>query len=96
MTSNKGKLWPDHKYQLTAYAFLVEEAYHTTVMHGIVDYVNENLVVKCEITDGVKRYALRIIAEISKLISDQAIPPITVPFNKCLGGCGYLWICGRR
>lgn len=96
MTSNKGKLWPDHKYQITAYALLVEEAYDTTVTHGMVNYRNENLIVKCEITDGMKRYALRMITEISRLISDQTVPPITVPINKCLGGCGYLWICGRK
>jgi len=65
-------------------------------MHETVDYVNENSIVKCEIADDVKPYALRIIAEINKLILDQAIPPITVLINKSLGGCGYLWICRRR
>jgi len=27
MASNKRKLWPDHKYQLTAHALLIDEAY---------------------------------------------------------------------
>jgi len=96
MSSDRGKLWPDHKYQLAAYALLVEETHNTTVGHGIVNYVREDRVIPCEISDGMKKYVRRMIVEVNRLVSDQALPPITVPASRCHGGCGYLWICKRR
>jgi len=96
MASDKGKLWLDHKYQLTAYALLVEETYKTTVKRGMVSYVNEELVVTSQISDGMKRYVQRIIGRIHRVVSEQELPALTVPTVRCRGGCGYLWICGRK
>ena len=96
MSSDKGKLWLDHKYQLTAYALLVEETHNTTVKRGIVNYVSEDLVIPCEISDGMKKYVRRIVVEVNRLVSDQALPPVSVPAKRCHGGCGYQWICERR
>ena len=96
MSSDKGKLWLDHKYQLTAYALLVEETHNTTVKRGIVNYVSEDLVIPCEISDGMKKYVRRIVVEVNRLVSDQALPPVSVPAKRCHGGYGYQWICERR
>lgn len=95
MASDKGKLWLDHKYQLAAYALLVDEKYDTIVKRGIVNYVGEDRLIPCEISDGMKKHVRKIVAEINKLLSDQALPPVTVPASKCHGGCGYQWICQR-
>jgi len=96
MASDRGKLWLDHKYQLTAYALLVEETYKTTVKRGMVNYVNEDLVVTSQISDGMKRYVQRIIERIHRVVLEQGLPAFTVPTVRCHGGCGYLWICRRK
>jgi len=96
MQSRKGRIWLDHKYQLTAYALLIDEAYNTTVRRGIVYYINEDLVLPCAISQGMKRHAVRITTEIHALISRQVVPPITVEASRCSGGCGFLWVCQRK
>jgi CRISPR-associated exonuclease Cas4 len=96
MQSDRGKIWPDHKYQLAAYALLVDEAYQTNVRRGIVNYVNEELNITCEISEGIKRYTRKVINEVRSIILEQGLPPVTVPISKCQGGCGYLWICKRK
>jgi len=41
MNSNRGKAYIDHKYQLVAYALLVEENFDATVKRGFVNYIPE-------------------------------------------------------
>ena len=96
MLSSRGKIWPDHKYQLAAYALLLDENYKTTVKRGYLNYVNEDLVLRCDIPDASKRYTRRLVEEICELVTSQRIPPVTVPISRCTGGCGFRWICQRK
>jgi len=95
MNSNKGKMWMDHKYQLVAYALLVEENYITTVKRGLVNYIPEKLVLKVEITPTMKTHVKRVIGHIKRIIKEENLPPIRVAKNKCTGGCGHKQTCQR-
>jgi len=93
MNSNNGKVWMDHKYQLVAYALLVEEKYGTVVKRGFINYIPEKLIVKVEITPTMKTHVKRVIGHIKRIIREEKLPPIRVAKNKCAGGCGYKQIC---
>lgn len=94
MYSKKGKMWPDHKYQIIAYALLVDECFSTSVNEGFVYYIPEQMFVKIEITDTMKRFLIKNIMSINNVISNEIEPHANIPRSKCSGGCGYLWICG--
>jgi len=93
MESNRGKPWLDHKYQLTAYALLVEEDCQTTVRQGYINYLPEKLAVKLEITPTMKTHVKRILTRIEKIVGEEKLPSTRPSPKKCTGGCGYKWIC---
>jgi CRISPR-associated exonuclease Cas4 len=93
MESNKGKAWMDHKYQLTAYALLIEESYETVVKRGFINYMPEERVIGLEITPTMKRHVERILGHIRGMESGEELPPRRVSGRRCTGGCGYTWIC---
>lgn len=95
MNSNKGKICMDHKYQLTAYALLIEENTNTTVKQGIVNYLPEKLTIHINITPTMKTHVKRIIGHIKKIKQTETLPPIRVAPHKCQGGCGHKQICQR-
>ncbi|MEM2126666.1 MAG: CRISPR-associated protein Cas4 [Candidatus Bathyarchaeia archaeon] len=94
--SDKGRIWVDHKYQLTAYALLIEENLNTTVKRGYINYLTENLIISLEITSNMKNYTKHIIEKIKNIIREENLPKIMVAKQKCTGGCGYLQICKNK
>ncbi|MCS7114486.1 MAG: CRISPR-associated protein Cas4 [Candidatus Bathyarchaeota archaeon] len=95
MNANRGKAYVDHKYQLVAYALLVEENFDTLVKRGFVNYIPERLILKVDITPTMKNYVKRVVEQIKKIIKDERLPPIRVAPHKCGGGCGHKQICQR-
>jgi len=93
MSSNNGKVWMDHKYQLVAYALLVEEKYGTVVKRGFINYIPEKLILQIEITPTMKTHVKRVIGHIKRIIKEETLPPIRVAKHKCSGGCGYKYVC---
>ncbi len=93
MVSDRGKVYMDHKYQLVAYALLVEENFGTVVKRGFVNYIPEQLILKFEITPTMKSYAKRVVGHIKRIIREEKLPPIKVARNKCQGGCGHKQTC---
>ena len=93
MTSNNGRVWIDHKYQLAAYALLIDEAFNTTVKRGFINYIPEKLIVKLEITRTVKMHVKRALGHIKRIIQEEKLLPIRVSRKKCTGGCGHKQIC---
>ena len=83
----------DHKYQLVAYALLIEEGFGTVVKHGIVNYLPEGLIVPFEITPTMKTHVKRIIGHTKRIIKDEELPPVRVAKQKCSGGCGHKQTC---
>ncbi|MEM2112434.1 MAG: CRISPR-associated protein Cas4 [Candidatus Bathyarchaeia archaeon] len=93
MNSDKGKVYMDHKYQLVAYALLVEENFGTVVKRGFVNYIPEQLILKFEITPSMKSYVKRVIGHIKRIVMEERLLPIRVAKNKCQGGCGHKQTC---
>lgn len=94
MFSKKGEVWTDHRFQLAAYALLLEEQYSTIVRRGFVYYLPEDSAVEVRITESVKTYVKKVIRAIQNIIATGEEPIARIPRSRCSGGCGYLWICG--
>jgi CRISPR-associated exonuclease Cas4 len=93
MNSDGGRVCMDHKYQLVAYALLIEESFGTTVKSGIVNYLPEALVLQFEITPTMKTHVKRVIGHIKRITQTEELPPIRVAKHKCRGGCGHKQTC---
>jgi len=93
MTSDRGKVWMDHRYQLVAYALLVEDHFGIVVRRGFVNYIPEALILQFEITPTMKSYVKRVLGHIKRIIKDEELPPIRVAKQKCTGGCGHKQTC---
>ncbi len=93
MNSEKGKLCMDHKYQLVAYALLIEENFETMIKRGFVNYIPEALILEFEITPTMKSHVKRVIGHIKRIIQTEELPPIRVANYKCQGGCGHKQTC---
>ena len=93
MASDGGRAWMDHKYQLVAYALLIEEAFDTTVKRGFINYIPEDLILDVQITPSMKAHVKRILGHIKRIIREEQLPPIRVAENKCTGGCGHKQTC---
>jgi CRISPR-associated exonuclease Cas4 len=93
MNSDGGRVCMDHKYQLVAYALLIEENYGTIVKRGFVNYIPEGLILQFEITLTMKTHVKRVIGHIKRIIQTEELPPIRVAKHKCQGGCGHKQTC---
>ncbi|MBC7131016.1 CRISPR-associated protein Cas4 [Candidatus Bathyarchaeota archaeon] len=93
MPSDKGKVWMDHKYQLTAYALLVEDCYSGCVKRGFINYIPEKLILKVDITPSMKTHVKRVIGHIKRIITEEKLPPAKIAKHKCTGGCGHKQTC---
>ena len=93
MNSDNGRVCMDHKYQLVAYALLIEESFGTTVKSGIVNYLPEGLILQFEITPTMKTHVKRVLGHIKRIIQTEELPPIRVASYKCQGGCGHKQTC---
>lgn len=87
--SNKGHPHSHHKYQLVAYALLVDENYQTVVKRGFIYYVPEKKPIQIETSYRMKRYVQNSMVRIRRQLIEHVLPPI----RKCQGACGYEWIC---
>ncbi len=93
MSSDKGKVCMDHRYQLVGYALLIEGNLDTVVKRGFVNYIPETLILQIEITPTMKSYVKRVLGHIKRIIKDEELPPIRVARQKCGGGCGHKQVC---
>jgi CRISPR-associated exonuclease Cas4 len=93
MSSDKGRVCMDHRYQLVGYALLIGENFGTVVKRGFVNYIPETLILQIEITPTMKSYVKRVLGHIKRIIKDEELPPIRVAKQKCQGGCGHKQTC---
>lgn len=93
MYSKKGKAYTDHKYQLAFYAIVIEDVTKKSVDFGYIKYILDKKLVKVIITQDMKNYVKNLIDKIRKDIDNEKLPPINVNKKKCMGGCGYRYVC---
>jgi len=92
-SSRRGKPMEDHKYQLTAYALLVEECFKKPVKRGVIVYMGDGVDVVVQITPSMKRHVAKALQKMVKILEMGVPPKARVNPRKCTGGCGYKWIC---
>ncbi|MHA1813925.1 MAG: CRISPR-associated protein Cas4 [Candidatus Thorarchaeota archaeon] len=93
MTSLRGRLRFDHKYQLIVLAILIEESRKKTVRRGFVHYMSDESTVELRLTDSLRRMALTYLRRIEQMIESGTLPP---PRRACFRervGCGYADRC---
>jgi CRISPR-associated exonuclease Cas4 len=83
----------NHKYQLTAYAMLLEDKYNIIVRCGFVYLNMRNEVVPVEITPGMRLYIRQVIEKINRMIEMQVMPDATKGKNRCTD-CEFRKFCG--
>jgi len=93
MRSDDGRVCMDHKYQLVAYALLIEENFGAIVKRGFVNYIPETLILQFEITPTMKSHVKRVLGHIKRIIREEELPPVRVAKHKCQGGCGHKQTC---
>lgn len=90
--SNHGGIYLNHKYQLAAYALLVEDNFKTIVRRGFIHYSRDRVNVQIDINDEIRRRSLKMIREIGKIIDLETEPTGSKNFNRCTD-CEYSRYC---
>ena len=88
----KGEVRRDHKYQIGAYALLIDEAFKTTVKRGYIYYLRSKRIVEVKITSSLKKEVMRIIKKIYSIVNDEVEPKVKVGKSKC-ENCGWRKYC---
>ncbi|MGF3495899.1 MAG: CRISPR-associated protein Cas4 [Methanothrix sp.] len=90
--SNNGAAYLNHKYQLVAYALLVEDCFRATVRRGFIHYSRERLNVRIDITDELRRRTMKTIMEIRRIVEDETEPTHSRNPARCTD-CEYRRYC---
>ncbi|MDI6908114.1 MAG: CRISPR-associated protein Cas4 [Thermoanaerobacterales bacterium] len=83
----------NHKYQLVAYAMLLEDAYGKPVRHGYLYLIPSKNVYVVEITPNARAFVRRMLLQIADLIRRETFPPATRRAGRCVD-CEYRRFCG--
>ena len=90
--SYKGTIHSHHKYQLVAYALLVEDVYNTIVRKGYVYYHADDRLLCQAITSNMRRQVLKALESIRRMILTEQ-EPIVRPLPRKCRACGYKRFC---
>lgn len=91
--SNRKQAWAHHKYQLVAYAMLVEDNFGGVVKKGFIYYVPEELLVEIPVTQGTREFVKKVLTRIRRIMQSEEPPLVRVNPKRC--SCGLRWICLR-
>lgn len=90
--TTSARLGLNHKYQLTAYALLVEEVWGHPVRRGFIYFIPDKRAQEVLITPGMRRHVYRTLAAIRRQIASETIPPPTPHRGRCTD-CEYRRYC---
>lgn len=83
----------NHKYQLAAYALLVEDVFEVPVRTGFLYLVPGKRIYPVDITPNVRRHLLKIMNGIRDIVSKGLIPPKSRVSGRC-NDCEFRQYCG--
>lgn len=89
----RGRPTLSHKYQLTAYAMLVEDTFQDVVRAGFVYLIPLKEIVPLEITPGAREHVHKLLRSIRNMIEAERLPPPTRVRGRCVD-CEYRNYCG--
>lgn len=91
---NTGKQpYSNHRYQLAAYALLLEEAGNGPVNTGFIYLIQTNDAVVIELTSSLKEDTIRQIEKVRSLLANRLLPEATPYRNRCTD-CEFRNYCG--
>ena len=90
--SRNGRVHLNHKYQLAAYALLVEDNFSTIVRRGYVHYSIDKVNARIDFSDEVRRRTLKMIHEIRRIVEEEIEPEGTRNPGRCTD-CEYRRYC---
>jgi len=90
--NSTGRLGMNHRYQLVAYALLVEERYGRPVRRGFVYFIPLKRVQEVPITPNMRRYVTRLLREMREMLRSEVLPPATAQRGRC-ADCEYRRYC---
>jgi len=88
-----GKLGLNHKYQLAAYALLVEEKWEKPVRRAFVYFIPLKQAREISITSNMRSFVQRTLGQIRGMIATEAMPEPTRQSGRCVD-CEYRNFCG--
>ena len=80
------------KYQLTAYALMVEECLGKSVSQGFIYRIPTQRITAVPISETLRRRTLDAIKQIRRMLSDEWMPPPTPQRGKCVE-CEFRRFC---
>jgi CRISPR-associated exonuclease Cas4 len=87
-----GKPGLNHKYQLTAYALLVEDKWHKAVRRGFIYLIPLKEALEVPVTANMRRFVLGTMAEIREMVDREAMPEPTRRRERCRD-CEFVNFC---
>ncbi|MGQ9682593.1 MAG: CRISPR-associated protein Cas4 [Anaerolineae bacterium] len=81
------------RYQLAAYALLLEEAWQLPVRRAFVYAIPLRRAVEVAITPGMRRYVMTTVAAMRRAVLHETLPPATRRGGRCRE-CEYRRFCG--
>lgn len=81
-----------HKYQLVAYALLVEEQAQKPVRRGFIYFIPSKRAEEVQITPNMRRYVTRLLREIREMLHGETLPPVAGQRGRCVD-CEYRRHC---
>jgi len=88
-----GKLGLNHKYQLAAYALLVEERWDRPVRRAFVYFIPLKRAQEVAITPNKRRFVVKTMEGIRRMVSSEAMPEPTRHRGRC-ADCEFRNFCG--
>lgn len=90
--NSEGKVGLNHKYQLTAYALLVEEAWGRPVRRGFIYLVPQKRAQEVRITSNMRGWVHKALREIRETLAREATPAPTRVCSRCTD-CEFRNLC---
>jgi CRISPR-associated exonuclease Cas4 len=78
-----GPVGMNHRYQLTAYALLVEEALERPARRGFIYLIGARRAVEVPVRPGMRRHVHRALRAIRRMIWSESMPPPTRFRGRC-------------
>lgn len=90
--NSEGAVGLNHKYQLTAYALLVEEVWRRPVRRGFIYLIPQQRAQEVRITSNMRGWVRKALQEVRAAIAQEALPPATRMRGRCTD-CEFRNLC---
>ena len=77
------KIPSNHKYQITAYALLVEDTFNTIVRKAYIYYQISDKLMKINLTDSLRKGVIKVLNELNQMIKYEKEPLVRPFLSKC-------------